>query len=169
MNKPILVIGESVRKYPQFRLKRFQIEDIQSYCVKKLELKDLGQLRDKYDGQTYMDKIIRKIGAHFAVLDYLDKPLPKLDYNFIDRYKPIIQWDDDIMVVATFDSETYPSLSTNEIKKPRIFVYDMGEFKYSLCGIADVELLNNNDNYRQINAQLRGFTSLDKLEFPVLD
>jgi len=164
MSTPIKLLGESISTYPQFRLNRFQVEEMQQYCVKKLEVKDLGQLRDKYEGQAFLENIIRRVGAYIVALDFFNLPKPRLDYDFIDQFKPVIKIDDDKCVVVVFDSNSFPYFSTHELKKPRIFVYDLGELKFGVCGVADVNVLNDNLNFRPIGERTREFIGFDKLK-----
>ena len=56
--------GETILRSPNILIRRTDIHSIQDFCVSALGFKNINSVRDRYDGQRFMDSQ-RRTGAHF--------------------------------------------------------------------------------------------------------
>ena len=47
---------------------------IQDYVIKKLEVKDLFKLRDRFEGQQFLNNTLKKVYTTMCLMEYLDIP-----------------------------------------------------------------------------------------------
>lgn len=160
------VLGEKIVDCPQIKVSSATDNQIKDCVVEVVGVRDLGQLRDKFEGQAFLDDKLFKLQAYNACLNYLGKPLPKISKDYIENFKPIIRSENEILVMVPFRVETLPNMRIMEYKQPRIFVLHKGGFMYSIMGIASLDVLNNKSNYTNIDSSgLTGdFIGFDKLK-----
>lgn len=166
MNDFKTIFKESLLTLPHIKLNRITELDIQKCTLSILELKDMGKLRDRYEGQAFYDDKLLKINSYLSCLEYLKEKKPMITPDFVKNFKPIINFNDEIIVVVAFKLGTLPSLKTIENKKRRIFVIQKSPITYSICGIASLEILNNPSNYinhknNGLEAEFIGFSQLE--------
>ncbi len=140
---------------------------LQDSVLTVLGLKDMGKLRDKFEGEAYYSNSVLKIYSFLSCLHYFKQPFPVINSEFLKIFKPIVSYNNDIAVVVAFKYGSLPSMKKIEYKKPRIFVMQLSSHKYVIFGLARVEVLNNNDNYIETNSSLDSeffaFDMLDKV------
>lgn len=82
--------GESILRSPNVTIRRSDVVNIQDLCVSALGFKNINSVRDRYDGQRFMDGQIRKIGSQYALADYFAIPKPILGDKLLGDPNPVI-------------------------------------------------------------------------------
>tara|TARA_B100000768_G_C11275715_1_gene375849 strand:- start:153 stop:665 length:513 start_codon:yes stop_codon:yes gene_type:complete len=157
-------IGRNLINFPQIKMSNLVTNKIKDSVVKVLGLRDLGQLRDRFEGQAYLNQQIFKLHSFNASLNYLGLPLPNISKEFIENFKPIIKRKNDMLIVVPFKFESLPKIKIIDFKQPRIFVLCSSERIYNIIGIASVEILNDKSNYINIDpkSKIGEFIGFDK-------
>lgn len=105
------------------------ITKIQNLVVKQLGLKDLNQLRDRYDGQAFMDSVILKIAGLFVLEKHLNIALLQ-DNDIFDENIDlnIIFYKNKKLRLITFFTGCLPLISV-EVMEPLIFCSIQTDFR----------------------------------------
>jgi hypothetical protein len=148
---------------PQYKISSLNLNEIKRACVKILDVKDLGKLNDRFEGQQFLENKIKLIGGHLAALDFLKEKTIPITHEFIKNYKPIIKTVSETYVVVSFANNSYPIIRITDFKKPRIFVMEINDSKFCVFGIGTTEILNNKLNYDLTSSNNLVFKALDKL------
>lgn len=106
----MISISKIIELFVRVETPRYLDSKIQEIALSHLNLRDLGELRDKYDAQSYLNKLSDEIRSEFAIESFfdmgfdfvkrMDKNYPKMNYNigefdvqisyFTSKKKPII-------------------------------------------------------------------------------
>lgn len=155
---------EKISDFPQINISKANDPLIQNCVLKISGLRDMGQLRDRYEGEAFYLNTLFKTYTYLASLEYLNIKKPKIDADFIEKLKPLVPFKDDIAVIMPFRFGSLPVLKIMEYKKPRIFVLQKTLHSYAICGVADLNVLNDVNNYViNQNSDLGEFKAFDKL------
>lgn len=160
MNLFIKYLSGKIVELPQIVISKTLEKEVQNYCIEKLGLKDIGDLRDKFEGQAYLDKRLNKVSAYFAASEYL--LLPKLEINkIIEMNNLSIKWNNRNINIEVFKFGELPELT--KANDSVLFVLQKDKYKFSICGIATIDILNDVSNYIE-NKGKSYFIGFDKLE-----
>lgn len=141
---------------------------IQECTLELLELKDFGQLRDRYEGQMFYDRFTREMMSEIA----LEK---LLDIKFIDwEAKRTIKGCPNVLIynnlkvgVTANEFAEYPILIDEEITLPQVFTIKKGSDYIYICGLATTRILEENSKKIPLTPMALGrkaiFTGFDKL------
>ena len=127
-----------------------------------LNLKDQGQLNDKFDGVSYYNSVTRKLFSYSLVFKYIYKK--EFSFNQIDlnSFKPIINFKDKKFRIITSDFGEFPLLDYKE-KIPFIYVARKSNLEFIIVGYSSTEVLEDTKNYELSLSNRRIFKALDKL------
>lgn len=160
-------LNSKIINLPQYKFGKTHVSNLKKICVKLLDLKDLGKLKDRYEGQQFLENKIRLIGSYFAALDFLNIKKPDLSFDTVKYHKPIIKKDNETYVVVNFSNKSFPLLKIIEFKKPRIFVMEISENKFCVFGVGTVNVLNDKSNFEQNGSNTYAFKAFNKLIFEI--
>lgn len=116
----MISISKIIELFVRVETPRYLDSKIQKIALAHLNLKDLGELRDKYDAQTYLNKLSDEIRSEFAIENFFD-----LEFDFLKRMDnsyPRMNYsfgEFDIQI-AYFTSKKKPSISKI---KPTILIF----------------------------------------------
>ncbi|WP_411894101.1 hypothetical protein [Winogradskyella sp. A2] len=136
--------GEFLRQYPQIRLSMKEEFAVRDSVLNSLGLKNLNQLRDRYEGQTFLDKTLKNYGGLVACQKHLNIKITTIDELNIKDFKPQIQGKNGIYDIKVFDFGSLPVLEFTTIRNPIIFVIQKDKSTFSICGYGDKEMILNN-------------------------
>jgi hypothetical protein len=160
-------IGEHLRTYPQFILSRVVLKEIQERTLVRLGMTDMGQLRDRFEGQAFYSDMVKKIGSLYACHNYLGMDKPVLSERMFIDFKPEILIAGVKHKILTFNYGECPELEAGESKLPIIFVVQKNENTFSVAGTADMQTLDKNPNFIFVKSGNRtefiGFDELKRL------
>ena len=122
-------------------------QKIQTTVLKILGLKDLNQLRDKYEGVAFLNKVQAFLFGMQVLETHLGTAL--IDWNKVlkkDFTGDFSMQSIDARVV-TFKMNEFPVIQS-ENSSPIVFVLQKNETTGWICGLAAVETLNNKSNQK---------------------
>ncbi len=117
---------------------------VRDSVLNSLGLKNLNQLRDRYEGQTFLDKTLKNYGGLVACQKHLNIKITTIDELNIKDFKPQIQGKNGIYDIKVFDFGSLPVLEFTTIRNPIIFVIQKDKSTFSICGYGDKEMILNN-------------------------
>ena len=142
---------------------------IQEIAVKHLKLKDVNQLRDKYDGQSYLDKLQIKIASLYVIEKEFGIEL--INFDFIENNKnfdfTLISIDNEKYRVIPFFFGTLPIFDIT-IKDKVILCAIRSDFTRGVyCGNLDLNkhaedsFLNSNRVFNENYKKFIGFENIN--------
>lgn len=134
MKEFISKVGDKIRQMPKYEVGRSKRIRFQDYVVEYLGLKDLGKLKDRLEGQYFLDNSWKKICALEAVNEYLD--LPEVDFKGLNLkdFQPSILIGEYQYTIICSEFGEFPIL-INENKSAYIVVYQKNELDYIIHGV----------------------------------
>jgi len=138
---------------------------IQECAIKHLGVRDIGKLRDKYEGQRYFDILRKDIISEFAFEKYLN--LGKFDWkkriakNYLRR---IYTFNDESIELINFTINSYPRFDPSKIKNT-VFVYIKPDYRVYISGLATKQLILKKSvpplEYNPLNRELQEIREFD--------
>ena len=136
--------GEFLRTYPQIRITTREEILIRDECMKHLGLTNLGQLRDRYEGQSFFDKTLMNIGSLMAIQKHLGLSLIDVSQIDLGDFKPKLIINDQEIDVLVFDFGTLPLVNMDNLDRDTFFVIQKDRVTFNLCGVASKETIKEN-------------------------
>lgn len=136
-------IGEHLRLYPQVKLSKNDQILIQNAVMSHLGLTNLNQLRDRYEGQAFLDKTTKNIGGSMAVRKHLNIEPLDLNITKLNDFQPSIQLNGQKVLVNVFKFGELPLVSVNEMKYPTLFILQKDTLTFLICGLASKKVIKN--------------------------
>ncbi|MCA0131144.1 hypothetical protein LBU54_01005 [Winogradskyella sp. D23] len=144
---------------------------VRDSVLNSLGLNNLNQLRDRYEGQTFLDKTLKKYGGLVACQKHLNIKVTSIDELNIKDFKPQIEGKKDIYDIKVFDFGALPALELSTIKNPLIFVIQKDKSTFSICGYGNRDLVldnlvdSNNETVNSVSLKnFIGFSDLKPIE-----
>ena len=163
--------GEFLRKYPQVKLTMKEEFAIRDNVLNSLGLKNLNQLRDRYEGQAFLDKTLKNYGGLVACQKHLGLEVTTIEDLNIKDFRPQIKAENLVYDIKVFEFGQLPDLELNSIKNAIIFVIQKDKSTFSICGFGDKKMvLNNlvdssNETVNSVNLKkFIGFSSLKPID-----
>lgn len=142
---------------------------IQNLAVKKLGLRDLFQLKDRFDGQAYMDNLMIKIFSLYIVSKTIDINSTNFDdlESIINDDFTRVEFENKYYRIIPFYFGTLPIVYPT-ITDPIIFCAIKNDFKSGICcGILNNFQFTNETiflpRYRVTSVEAKKFIGFDKL------
>lgn len=143
---------------------------VQKLATKKLGLENINQVRDRFEGQAFMDKLMLVMTGKYVLECHLNKEIT-LNTGIIGRQenKNIVQIGSKEYHLVSFYFGTLPKI-INVSNLPLIFCAIRSDFKNgSVFGVLNIYSLNDKDlfslksNSMQSSYEFIGFNKLEKL------
>lgn len=176
MKEFVQFVLSNINKFTHVRLTSRNEINIQNVVLKTLKLKDMGELRDKFEGVAFYNKFSRKILGMLAVEKLLKIKL--VDYSKLSpkNFEAKMLVDEKEIEIVTFDNGKFPVINKLNCE-PAIIVFKKDSKNLYICGYADKNTLNKYQNDKLFNGNIVGsekeksaFTGFDFLkEFRTLD
>jgi len=137
--------------------------EIQKCALHHLNLKDMGQLRDRMEGQMYYDKLRNDILTEFAFENLLSKSTYDWSKRMNKNYKRKIYHIGEFNIrLITFSEKNYPKISLDHTNLC-VFGRATADSKVYLSGLATKELIKSDStNIRNNIFELKSFENLLK-------
>ena len=140
----ILKIGSEIRSMPKYEVGRSKRIKFQEFVVEFLGVKDLGKLKDRFEGQYFLDNSWKKLCALDAINQYLN--LPEVDYTKLNLrdFQPTIKIANEDYHIICSEFGEFPVLY-NEDQYSYVIVYQKNNLEYLIHGIITSKELALND------------------------
>ena len=157
--------GESIIKAPNILLSRRQIASIQEFCTSALGFKNINSVRDRYNGQRYMDNQIRKIGSLYAIADHFNLDKPILGDTLISNPNPLINLNGKDYQILSSDFGELPNASNLFPNYDVIVTCRRDDVYFVIIGFLDKKLIADKKLFKEnaIGKSFIGFKSLQPL------
>lgn len=115
---------------------------IQDAALSLLNLKDFGQLRDRYEGEMFYKRFTKELMSEIALeklleISFINWEAKKRIRDFPNR----LTFNNLIVGITPFDFSEYPVLIDDEVSLPQIFTIKKGDDSIYICGVAPKEML----------------------------
>lgn len=155
---------EFLKQLPHFnivKVPKYINSKIQECALNHLKLKDMGQLRDRMEGQMYYDKLRNNILTEYALENILFKSSFDWEKRMNKSYKRKAYSIDGFNInLITFSKGNYPKISLNHTNLC-IMGRATEDSKVYLSGLATRELIKTNGiNIRDEIFEFRTFDQL---------
>lgn len=143
------------------KVPRYINNKIQECALSHLKLKDMGQLRDRMEGQMYYNKLRNNILTEYALENILFKSSFDWDKRMNKNYKRKAYSIEGFNInLMTISKHTFPKISLTQDNFYIIGVSDK-DFKVYISGLATRELIKTSGvNIRNEIYELRAFNQL---------
>ena len=148
-----------VRELPQVSLSRRVELEIQNHCMKLLNVKNMGELRDRYEGQKFLDNAISKVSSFLSCCNLLKLDNPAIEV-ILKMEKTNIEIDQATYNIIVFEFGELPQIESSEY--PSILVLKKDKLNCSICGVASTDILKSDKNY-SVEKGKRFFTGFENL------
>jgi hypothetical protein len=160
------------KHFKQIKIGYSDKKKIQDSALSLLNLKDFGQLRDRYEGDLFYKRFTKELMAEIA----LEKLLGVRFINWqakskIKDFPNKLIFQDLNIGINVIDFSEYPVLIDEEVNLPQIFCIKKGEDSIFICGLATIDIL---ETYRKDISNVpmvlgkkvifNGFSQLKKFE-----
>lgn len=159
-------VGEKIIGYPRIKFNSTFIEEVREKVLKELKLTGMNQLRDRLEGQKFLDNSKNKIGAVRACQKYKGESLLDLTDLNLKEYVPEINHNGEIVRIEAFNYGELPRLTSEKQNDPRIFVICLDESSYAICGYASADVINQGT---QKSKSISSLTKENFIEFIAFD
>lgn len=154
--------GESIIKAPNVLLSRRQLVNIQEFCTSALGFKNINSVRDRFDGQRFMDNQIRKVGSLFAIADHFNLEKPILGDTLISNPNPLIKINGKEYQILSSDFGELPNASNLLPNYDVIVTCRRDDVYFVIIGFLDKVLIADKKLFKEnaIGKSFIGFKSL---------
>jgi hypothetical protein len=126
---------------------------VQQVVLESLKLSNVNELRDKFEGVAFIDRFSLKIYGIIAIENLLRLELidwPKVDPK---NFEPIIKINDQKISVIMSEYGEFPTIDKIS-DKPAIIAIKKDKKDIWICGFADVDTLNNNQDESMLKGSM---------------
>jgi len=123
------------------------INDIKESILKEQNLKDLNELRDKFEGVAYYEAIHKKMSGVIALEKLFKRKFINWENLKPKLYKPIIEVSGKKFLVVTTSFGKLPIIPTNN-NLPIILAITKEERAIWLIGLLNPENFDNSNNFK---------------------
>jgi hypothetical protein len=149
-----------IRNYPQITLSRLVEQKVQKLSMEHLGSKNMGELRDRFEGQSFLNKAINRVSSYIVTCDYLQ--IDKLTVSEVFKNPDLnLNYKGSPLDIVVFEFGNLPEVQLFDIGK--IFLIKKDNQTYSVCGIASTSVLSDKSNFSSEKGK-GYFIGFDKLE-----
>lgn len=118
---------------------RFKVDyklntQLHNIAIKHLGLDNMNQLRDRYEGQAYLDRFLTKSYSEFAVQKMLGIDFVSLDLKASKSYKPVLVYNGKNYEIIGSSLEEYPLIPKGEYDYAMLSFVNLGRREVYVVG-----------------------------------
>lgn len=144
--------------FRQIRVNRRELLSLQNVVITHLKLRDLGELRDKFEGQAFLNNFMQKALPLMGLQKYLKTDLIDFQITAPNKVKEQIMIDGNLLRIVYFEADL-PLIDTAD-NLPCIFIHSTHNQMLELCGFASAETVKSN----LIDIKRTGFGSKETIK-----
>ena len=127
--------------FQQIAVSRRELSVLENLVIRYLSVRDLNELRDRFEGQAFLDNYLQKAVPLMGLQKYLKTDLVDFETISPDKIKPEVVINGKIVNVIQFANHL-PLLDTSD-NFPCIFIYATQKQTLELCGFASESIVQN--------------------------
>jgi hypothetical protein len=133
------LLGEKYAKFPQVRLNKSLISQVQDLVVSKLNLTNLNEVRDKFEGQAYLDNQLVKVLSKLAMFEFLGMKKPEIHSGWLTSEPNLFTIDKKEISILTTPFGELPSFKSETGEHDVVILYVKDTSTFSLLGVLSIE------------------------------
>lgn len=141
MGSFLTIVGPYIIGFKRINIRTSYESKIQQRVLDILKLKDMGQLRDKYEGERYYTLLFEQIIGIIAVEQFLNIKIIDIENIKTDFDPTLTLWGVKIDIIISRFGE-FPIIDSNP-KRPSLVLLNKDDKTVYICGFASVEILSN--------------------------
>ncbi|WP_047246932.1 hypothetical protein [Maribacter thermophilus] len=161
----------SRENYTNIYISYTDIKKIEKAVMTTLNLTNLKDLRDKFEGLKFYDSFTLKSFGVIALGNLLKIDLVNWDEIEPRNYEAIVSIEGKLIDVINFEYGEFPVIDKKS-SKPAIFACKRDKQNIWICGYASIEILDNNQDDKYIKGVMTRnieskttFTGFNKLKY----
>ena len=124
------------------RAYRFKVDyklntQLHNAAIKQLGLTNMNQLRDRYEGQAYLDRFLTKSFSEFAIQKMLGIDFVSIDLKTNKSYKPSLVYEDKTYEVISSSMDDYPLIPIGNYDYAIFCFVNIGRREVYVIGYCD--------------------------------
>ena len=139
-----LVLSQN-RNFKNLSLNYSDIDKVEQIVISALNLNNVKDLRDRFEGLDFFNKFSLKVFGVIALEKTLKTKFINWDKINPKDYKATININGKTIIVITCNYGDFP-LIDKAYKKPIIFCFKRDKKDIWICGVATKDILDNNQN-----------------------
>ena len=163
MSDFFIKVGERIKTFPQIKISRTVEQYLQKATLMKLGLNNINALRDRYEGQSFLDRNRSRLFSNLAVREYLGEIIKGDSYRLLDENENIVIHKKNRYQIFTTPFGELPLIKDVKYKSNAILVFQRDIYSMQIAGVLEVKELNNKDNFRRKGNYLE-FIGFDKVK-----
>lgn len=157
------IVGERIRKFPTVRIGRTTEQLLQKEIVKRMGVTDMNALRDRFEGQQFLENHRSRLFANLAVREFLGEPHRSRTLELIEENDNHIEINGRRHEVVSIPFGALPQFKRDDYPNPVILVFQRDIFSMYIFGIIEPEDIVDENNY-VTNSSSREFIAFDKIK-----
>jgi|LauGreDrversion4_2_1035121.scaffolds.fasta_scaffold1298672_1 hypothetical protein len=156
-------LGEKYSRYPQVKLNRSLVSQVQELVVTKLNLSNLNEVRDKFEGQKYLDNQVVRVLSRLALFEFYGKKKPTIDLSWLSSEPNLFPINDKLVSILATPFGELPSFKAETGVHDVVLLYHKDTITFSVIGVLSCEDVKYEIRRIGRDSHLR-FTDFDKLK-----
>ena len=160
------LIGERIRLYPQIKIGKTVEVFLNKPVLMRLGLTNMNALRDRYEGQSFLDKHRSRLFSNLAIREYQGEIVRSRSFKLIDEDENIVNIKGQSYSIQVCQFGEMPLFKNiDNFKRPVILVYQRDIYWIHILGIISIENASEPSNYskRGNYFEYQAFNNLTKL------
>lgn len=169
MKEFLSLVVSNLKNFTQVSLSHTETLKVQNSVMDSLKLENLNHLRDKYEGVAFIENFKLQIYGVIALEKLLNIELIDWSKTNPKRYNPTIKIKNKLYDVIMSEYGELPVIKKTS-KRGALLTIKKNDKDIWICGFADTNILNNNQNDKYLKIQMRKdienltcFTGFDRL------
>ena len=158
------LLGENLKSYPQIKISKTAELFVQNAVLTRLGMSNLNALRDRYEGQSFLDKHQSRLFANLALREHHGEVIRRTSFKLIDDEENCFSINGKSYDIIVCQFGELPVIkSPKAFNNPNILVYQRDIFWMYIIGIIDLDVLQDDRSYIK-RSNLYQFQSFDKIK-----
>ncbi|MFS4430902.1 hypothetical protein [Chryseobacterium sp. S90] len=146
------------KSFQTINLSRREVVALEKLVINHLKVRDMSELRDKFEGQAFLDNFLYKSIPIIGIQKYLKNTFIDFENISVDKFLSEITISDQIVNVVMFGSNL-PLIDIDN-NHPCIFIHSTENSTLQLCGYASSQVIKDN----LLNVKKYGFGSKETIK-----
>lgn len=146
------------KSFQTINLTRREVVILEKLVINHLKVRDINELRDKFEGQAFLDNFLYKSIPIIGIQKYLKNIFIDFENISVDKFLSEIIISDQVVNLVMFGSNL-PLIDIDN-NHPCIFIHSIENSTLQLCGYASSQIVKDN----LLNIKRYGFGSKETIK-----